>query len=92
MIGFCMARVDLFVALILIMASSGVAIAAESLTEKKPPPTQRNFDFPLDFKTRADFNIGDPSSTPPGLMPNYSVEAKRPFVGFGFSQPLTAGK
>jgi hypothetical protein len=87
-----MARLCLFAVLVLVSACPGAVVAAESLAEKKPPTIQRNFDFPLDFKSRADFNIGDPSSIPPGVMPNFSVEAKRPFVGFGFTQPLTAGK
>jgi hypothetical protein len=49
---------------------------------------EKAFEVPFDFKSRSDFSIGDPSSIPPGIMPNYSVEAKRPFLGFGITRPL----
>jgi hypothetical protein len=81
------------VALILLPALAGAATAAEPVTErKKPVVSERTFDVPLDFRSRSDFNIGDPASIPSGRLENLQIEPKSPFFGLGLKQPFGSTK
>jgi len=44
---------------------------------------------PLDFKSRSDFNVGDPASIPSGRQENLSLEPRNPtFFGLGLTRPF----
>ena len=81
----------------MLLAASAVTAAAEDSTnekndKKKPAVTERKFDVPLDFKSRSDFNIGDPASIPSGRTENLSIEPRTPFIGLGITRPFGGTK
>lgn len=78
----------------LLPALAATAAAADSASEKKKPVvTERKFDVPLDFRSRSDFNVGDPASIPSGRQENLSLEPRNPtFFGLGMTRPFSSTK
>jgi hypothetical protein len=84
--------------LVLLVVSAVTAAAGDTTSDKtdskrKPVVTERKFDVPLDFKSRSDFNVGDPASIPSGRMENLSLEPRNPsFFGLGITRPFGSTK
>jgi hypothetical protein len=85
-----MARLRPLAVLMLLAASTATATAVDSASEKKKPVVrEQKFDVPLDFKSRSDFNVGDPASIPSGRQENLSLEPRNPtFFGLGLTRPF----